>query len=129
MFVHMVLSTPSSPERTDKIILGTLTLFAIASIPWWFVLSGMDISGLWVVWGGLVGATIGALAPSWPSYIRDSLTLRRQRYTRGLFGTPQDAKATLDWNRTMTLLTILGFGAVTVPLGSLIGLVACFLVR
>jgi hypothetical protein len=147
MFVHIVLSllllmvilpiidltileaTPSSLDRTGKTIVGMILLLGIASIPWWLALAGIDISGLWVAWGGLVGATIGALAPSWPAFIRDSRLLRRRGYTWGLFGTHQNAKDTLDWHHTMILLTTLAYGAVTVPLGALIGLGACLLVH
>ena len=147
MFIHVVLSllllivtlpifcltilgaTPSSPERTDKSILGMILFLGVASIPWWLVLSGREISGFWIAWGGLVGATIGALAPTFPAFLRDSRLLRRQGYTRGLFGMRQNAKDTLDWDRTMILLTIPGFGAVTVPLGALLGLGICWLVR
>ena len=130
IFCLTILGTPSSsPEHTDKVILGLILFLGVASIPWWFVLSGRDLSGLWIAWGGLVGATIGALAPTSPAFIRDSRLLRHQGYTTGLFGTHQNAKETLDQDRSMLLLTILGFGFVTVPLGALLGLGACWLVR
>jgi len=130
IFCLTILGAPSSsPEHTDKAILGLILLLGVASIPWWFVLSGRDFSGLWITWGGLVGATIGVLAPTFPIFISDIRLLRRQGYTRGLFGTRQNVKDTFDWDRTMIILTTLGYGFVTVPLGALLGLGACWFVR
>jgi len=47
IFCLTILGAPSSsPEHTDKAILGLILLLGVASIPWWFVLSGRDFSGL-----------------------------------------------------------------------------------
>jgi hypothetical protein len=129
MCVTILAADPSTPERTDAFVVRMIFLLGIASIPWWLVLAGINVSGLWIVWGTVVGAIIGALTPGWPGFVSDSLNLRRKGYTQGLFGMRQNAKDTLDWDRTMVLLTILGFGFVTVPLGALIGLGLCWLVH
>ena len=129
MCVTILGANPSSPKLMDAFVVRMIFLLGIASLPRWLVLAGMNVSGLWIVWGAVIGAIIGALLPSWPGLVSDSLNLRRQRYTHGLFGTRRNAKDTFEWDRTMVLLTILGFGAVTVPLGAFIGLGLCLLVH
>jgi hypothetical protein len=131
-------ATKSSFQRACVTLIGPLALVGLATLPWWLSFLGVDVSGLGVIlWGGIVGATIGALAPSWTMFLDESRQLLRWGYTRGLFATRQNAKETFEWTYMLIFLTLarpsvtvrVPVGVLTVPLGVLLGLGACVLIH
>jgi hypothetical protein len=131
-------ATKSSRRRACVTLVGPLALVGLATLPWWLSFLGVDVSGLGILlWGGVVGATMGALAPSWRMFMRDCRQLLRWGYTWGLFGTRQNAKGAFEWVYMLIFLTLarpsvtmrVPIGILIVPLGALIGLGACLLIH
>lgn len=133
-------ATKSSFQRTCVTLIGPLALVGLATLPWWLSFLGMNVSGLGLLlWGGGVGATIGALVPSWTRLMDDSRQLLRWGYTLGLFATKENAKETMKWAYILIVLGLVGpgpritmripLGVLTVPLGTLLGLGVCVLIH
>jgi hypothetical protein len=131
-------ATKSSLQRACVTLVGPLALVGLVTLPWWFSFLGVDVSGLGIIlWGGGVGATIGALAPSWTKFMDDTRQLLRWGSTSGLFGTRQNAKGTFEWAYMLIFFTLarpsvtvrVPIGILIVPLGALIGLGACLLIH